>query len=95
MTWILEERDKTGRKIHLSQERWVHIQKHPETTVLYLERVKEALMYPDKIVDFDLDMNVHFYFKYYKDRKEYLFISIKYLNGDGFIITSFYTDTIQ
>ena len=29
-----------------------------------------------------------------KKNKEYLFISVKCLNGDGFIITSFFTNKI-
>lgn len=93
--WIIEVTDKSNRRIHLSQERWKHIHKHPELTVQFLERMKETLTKPDKIIQFELDIQVHFYFKYYKDKTEYLFISVKYLNGEGFIITSFYTDRIQ
>lgn len=92
---IFEVIDKSGRNIRLSKERWVHIQKHPEMTVGQIERIKETLTKPDKILNFEIDSTVHFYFKYYKDSREYLFISVKYLNGEGFIITSFYTDKIQ
>jgi len=42
-------------------------------------------------------MPKRFYYRYYKDRKtaKYLLIIVKYLNGQGFIITSFYTDKIK
>ena len=59
-----------------------------------IEQIKETLTNPDKITKFDYDPDVRFYYRYYKERKEYLFVSVKYLNGEGFIITSFHTDKI-
>jgi len=94
MAFIFEIKDKTGRTIHLTKERWAHIQKHPEM-VNQLENIKETLQKPDIIHEFEYDQQVRFYFRYYKEKREYLFISIKYLNGNGFIITSFYTDKIK
>ena len=79
--WIINIIDKSKRQIHLSDERWKHIHKHPESGEYFLERVKETLRKPDKIIQFEFDVQVHFYFRYYKDRREYLFISVKYLNG--------------
>ncbi|MBI2669486.1 hypothetical protein HYX14_06615 [Candidatus Woesearchaeota archaeon] len=92
--WIFSVEDKSGRNIHLSKERFAHIQKHPEI-VNNTERIIETLQNPDVITTLESDEQVKFYFKYYKDHRQYLFISVKYLNGDGFIITSFYTDKIQ
>ena len=60
-----------------------------------LENIKETLKNPTKITDFEYGSNVKFYYRYYKNRKKYLFISVKYLNGEGYIITSFYTDKIK
>ncbi len=94
MTWIFNIRDATGRIIHLSCERWNHIQKHPEMSG-QLEQIQETLQHPDCIIPFDIDPFVHFYYKYYKERREYLFVSVKYLNGHGFMITGFYTDKIK
>ncbi|MBS3138763.1 hypothetical protein J4207_03595 [Candidatus Woesearchaeota archaeon] len=79
--WIINIIDKSKRQIHLSHEHWKHIHKHPESGEYFLERVKETLRKPDKIIQFEFDVQVHFYFRYYKDRREYLFISVKYLNG--------------
>ena len=93
MVWIFEIVDKSERRIHLSRERWFHIQKHPEM-VNQIEQIKETLTNPDKITEFEYDPDVRFYYRYYKERKEYLFVSVKYLNGEGFIITSFHTDKI-
>jgi len=91
---IFEIRDKSGRNIHLSKERWSHIQKHPEMSG-QLEQIKETLTCPDTISKFGYDSSVHFYYRYCKGRGDYLLISVKYLNGEGFIITSFYTDKIK
>ena len=91
---IFEKKDKTGRIIYLSSERFKHIQKHLES-IEQLEELKETLINPDKIIEFEFDNNVRFYFRFNKAKKAYLFISVKYLNGTGFIITSFYTDKIK
>ena len=94
MPRIFETKDKSGRNIYLTDERWKHILKHSEMSN-QLEQIKDVLLYPDKITNVNYDPDVGFYYKYYKDRKEYLFISVKYLNGEGFIITSFYTDRMK
>lgn len=94
MDYIFVVTDKSKREIYLSKERWFHIQRHPEMSN-QIEQIKETLIQPNTIIKFEYDPNVHFYYKYYKERREYLFISVKYLNGNGFIITSFYTDKIK
>jgi hypothetical protein len=94
MTWLFEIEDISGRQIHLSKERWHHIQKHSLMSSK-IQQIQETLQKPDALKEFVHDANVRFYFRWYKRMKQYLFISVKYLNGDGFIITSFYTDKIK
>ena len=94
MNIIFETIDITRRKIYLTSERFKHIMKHPIMQGK-LEFIKETLERPHKIIGYDEDKNVGLYFRYYKNMKQYLFISVKYLNGKGFIITSFYTDKIR
>ncbi len=97
MIKIFETKDRTNRIIYLSEERWKHIvQQHEEMhDLLSIERIKDTLLNPNIIISDNYDLNKKFYFRYYKDKREYLFISVKYLNGKGFIITSFYTDKIK
>ena len=97
MIKVFETRDKTNRIIYLSEERWKHIvQQHSiMQNILSVERIKDTLLKPDTVIPDNYDINKKFYFRYYKDKREYLFISVKYLNGEGFIITSFYTDKIR
>jgi hypothetical protein len=89
--WIFEVRDSTGRIIHLSTERWAHIQKHPGVRV---ESMKDALIRPTTHVTKSHDVSLGMYYRYDKRTHEYLYVLAKYLNGSGFIITAHYTDTL-
>ena len=95
---IFEIEDKVRRKIHLSKERWGHInQDHPEMAD-YIEEIKEALQKPDKITTFSFDEDIKYYYKYVKSRvssAKYLLAIVKYLNGEGYIITSYFVRHIK
>src|SRR3989344_2177457 len=94
---VFEITDKTGRKIRLSKEQWEHIIKEHLVIANKLEEIKETITGPLAIRKSSYDEKKRFYYRYYKDRKtaKYLLIIVKYLNGQGFIITSFYTDKIK
>ena len=87
---IFEIVDKTGRKIRLTTEQWLRIRKkHPE--VENCELIEETLKKPNKITDYDIDETVLYYYKYYKHRpthEKYLQVIIKYLNGEGYVLTA-------
>ena len=97
MAWIFEVEDKSGKKIHLSDERWKHLnQEHPEVAP-YFEELKDILKNPLKITDYELDSNVKYYYKYFKEREtaKYLLVIVKYLNNHGFIITAHFVRNIK
>ena len=98
MYLVFEVRDKSGRKIHLSKERWKHIiHEHPDVANKLYE-IEEVIKNPLKIRESKYDANVRFYYKYYKDSKQkskYILVAVKYLNGEGYIITSFYVTKIR
>ena len=98
MTWIFEIEEKSGREIHLSNERWKHInQEHPEVAP-YLEEIKEALENPVKITHYEFDENIRYYYKHFKEIKskaKYLLVIVKYLNGHGFVITAYFVRYIK
>lgn len=75
---IIESEDKSGRTIYLTRERFDHILKHPEMGDK-LEQIKDTLLHPDKITRASHDLDIHYYYKFDKKRKEYLFVSVKYL----------------
>ena len=97
MEWIFEIEDLTGRKIHLSQEQWSHINSdHPEISA-YVEEMKDILKNPALVTTLSYDEQVHYFYRYYKNRTspaKYLLIVVKYLNGKGFIITSYFVRKI-
>lgn len=90
--------DSSGRKIRLTEEQWKHIMQDHQEIAPYLEEMKETLSNPTTITTFHYDDKVKYYCRYFKSRQsaaKYLLIIAKYLNGDGFIITSYFVRTIQ
>ena len=78
----------------MSQERWSHIKiEHPE--IINPDELEKVIVAPDKIIESDRDSSVRGYFLYNKKRKRYLKVSVKYLNGKGYVITCHYTTKIQ
>ncbi len=98
MKIIFEVKDKTGRKLRMTDFNWNHILKrHPEMASSQ-DKITETLEKPDKITDSLEDEDVKYYHKHYKNLPSpYKFIRIvaKYLNGDGFIISSHFVKNIQ
>ena len=95
---IFEITDKTNRKIRLTKERWSHITSpvSPHSYMAnYIEEIKECLIKPEKIINSIYDDNKVNYYKYYKEKKSYLRVIVKYLNGNGFVITSYFVRNIE
>jgi len=68
MAYLFEVTNKSGRKINLTKERWAHIsKKHPE--VGELELLEQTLKNPDKVVNYNFDETVHYYYKFFKHKK--------------------------
>ncbi|MBN1502183.1 hypothetical protein JW930_01445 [Candidatus Woesearchaeota archaeon] len=95
MNNLFEILDKSGRKIRLSKERWNHIcREHPY--ISNLEELKLTMVNPLLIKPSRYDPEqVRWYYRYNKGKKLYLFVAVKYLNGDGFIITAYYVKNIK
>lgn len=94
---IFEVIDKTGRKIILKKKGWKHIKKHPNMDENRLDEIKNIIKNPPIIRYSEDDEEVVYFYKEYKEmspEERYLFISVKYLNGEGFVITSFFTNRI-
>ncbi len=90
--------DKTGRKLRMTNYNWNHIvRRHPEIAS-QKEKIMEALEKPDKITDSPDDKETKYYYKYYKNLPSpYKFMRVitKYLNGNGFIISSHFVKGIH
>ena len=86
--------DKTKRSIILSKERWQHIlERHPDVSSLDL--IRDTLENPSLIKQDKFDEILNYYYKYIKEKHRYLLVAVKYLNGKGFILTSFFTRSIR
>ncbi|MBI2631391.1 hypothetical protein HYW75_00115 [Candidatus Pacearchaeota archaeon] len=98
MDYVFEIIDKTGRKVHLTKERWTHItspnSQHPYMAN-YFEEIKETLKAPAFIILHSLDNTKANYYTYIKNEKAYLLVGVKYLNGEGFVTTAFLTRKIN
>ena len=93
MQHVFEITDESGRKIRLTQERWQHILKH-KGIEQRLEDIKKAVLNPTTITTHRYDENRRNYYLYYKERKRYLLVAVKYLNGEGYVSTAFMTRKI-
>ena len=95
MDFVFEVNDKTGREIRLTSRQWKHILDHGDVDVEDLENVKNALVSPSSLLMQNLDENKGNYYLYKKEKRKYLMVVVKYLNGTGFVITSFYVKSIK
>jgi hypothetical protein len=97
MNILFEVIDKTGRKIRLTKERWTHITSpenlHPYMSN-YLDKVEETLKKPQFFIQHENRETVEYYL-FLKERKQYLLVGVKYLNGAGFVTTAFITRHIR
>jgi len=97
MNPFFEVIDKTKRRIYLTRERLSHILEHKEIAN-YIEEIKDTLINPLKIYSYSYDKTVAYYYKYLKNKKsdaKYLLVAVKYLNGNGFVITSYFIRNIK
>lgn len=95
---ILSVLDKNGKLIYLSNERWKHIiNEHPIISNRIAE-ITETITNPLIVKETKFDPNKKRFYRFYKNiklKEKYLLVVIKYLNGNGFIITSFFVRKIK
>lgn len=92
MARILEVKDKNGKLVYLTDERYNHILKHPEMQNS-LQLIEQTVSNPDKIEKYSIDPAIRFFYTHHKNRKSkarYLRVAVKYLNGEGFVITAYF-----
>ncbi len=87
--------DKTGRKIRLTQKQWTHMTKKHPYIEKYLEEIKQTLKNPDKILKNEDKGYYYKYYKYLKKPNRFILVIVKYLNNEGFIITTYLESKIK
>lgn len=79
--------DRQGRQIRLTAERWKHIAtRHPELSNK-IEEIKQTITTPSFQVQDRADKQLYYHHSFMKTENMYLVIAVKYLNGEGFVIT--------
>lgn len=88
MDTLIEFLDQNGKRIRLTKDRWKHIaQEHPD--IGSAEEIRETVQQPTAVRPSDRDPNhVKWFYRRLKKQKLYMLVSVKYLNGDGFVITA-------
>ncbi len=94
MSNIFELADKTGKTIVLTKERWSHIVQHHPDVSDKLEEVKLSLTTPTVIVPHKYDDKTANYYRYQKETRDHMLTIVKYLNGNGFIKSAFFTQKL-
>ena len=98
MRIIFEVTDKNNKLIRLTNKQHSHIMEEHSYMHEYLEQIKETLQSPDKIRTYSFNRNVKYFYKGYKNLEkpnQFLLVIVKYLNGEGYIISSYLTAKIQ
>ena len=90
-------KDYAARKIRLTGNRLEHILTRAEMEGQE-DKISETLLIPDMIKKSKHDPVALLYYKLYAKTpvtRKYLMVAVKVENGEGFILTSFFTDKIK
>ena len=98
MNIIFEIIDKNKKLIRLTDKQHSHMMDEHPYMSRYMEEIKDTLKKPDKITSYSFDEGIRYFYKGYKHldkANKYLVIIVKYLNGEGFIISSYLETKIK
>lgn len=96
MNYVFEVMDKSGRKIHLSKERWGEHIKLEHSDINDPSEIEFTLKNPDKVIEIKKNLcNYYKYFKHRDSKSRYLKVIVKYLNGEGFVVTAYYVRNMR
>ena len=85
---------KLDKRVYVTKSRWDLIIKTKHLEIKGKEKeIKETLTNPDEIRLSKSDLSVYLHYKHYG--KLSLSVVVKHNNGEGFIITAYYTDRIK
>jgi hypothetical protein len=90
MNNIFDINDREGKEIRLTDKQWKHILRRHSYMEKYLEEIKETLKDPDKLIKQPFEKGYYYKsYKYLKKPNKFILVIVKYLNGEGFVITSY------
>jgi hypothetical protein len=83
---VFEILSKMGKVVSLDEVRWRHVLEHPE------------MENPDEVRESVRMSSIWLFYKFYAESpvtKKYLLVIVKVLDGEGFIVTAFFTDKVK
>jgi hypothetical protein len=89
--------DYQGLSIRLTDERWHHIEEHPEMAGLR-EGVAETLREPEVVIQSASDPVVRLYYRFYHRTMvggKHLCVVVKVRQEDAFVVTASLTDRVK
>lgn len=91
-------RDVNNRDVRLTDERYEHLMSdHPEMAE-QIDKVRETLLNPGKVVRSRTDPQVELFYQFYQTTpvtQKFLCVVVKAFTDDAFIITAYFTSTIK
>lgn len=95
---IFEVVSKLSKKITLTKSAYEHIsERHPEVFE-QIEKMQVTLISPQTIRHSKYDEKVWLYHRFFKKTpvtEKYLMVAVKLLNGEGNVVTCYFTDKIK
>ena len=91
-------RDLRYRTIRVTTERWEHIETHHPEMSGEIEKVRETLLAPDRVVRSRTDTQVELFYRDYETTgvgHKFMCVAVKVLEDDLFMITAYFTDAIR
>ncbi|HEY6271776.1 MAG TPA: PBECR2 nuclease fold domain-containing protein [Terriglobales bacterium] len=86
--------DFEGTPVRLTDERWRHVEEHPEMVGLK-DSVDETLRDPDVVVQSASDEQARLYYRFYQRTLvggKHLCVVVKATTDDAFVVTAYLTD---
>jgi len=89
--------DYEGRSVRLTDERWAHVEEHPEMAGMR-EALAETLRNPEAVMESPGDSLVRLYYRFYHRTMvggKHLCVVVKILTDDAFVVTAYLTDRVK
>ena len=90
-------RDFERRSVRITDERWDHVQQHPEMRG-HMGDIARVLAMPERVVQSGSDSAARLYYRYLFGTvvgDKYLCVVVKTQKDDSFVLTAYFTDSVK
>jgi hypothetical protein len=89
--------DYEGRSVRLTDERWRHVEEHPEMRGLQ-QALAETLLEPEIVVESASDPEATLHYRFYRHTVvggKHLCVVVKNRGDDAYVVTAYLTDRVK